>query len=127
MWVDQAVTGKAITRTPPYTVSVQPTYVFHLGSLKVRAYVSIFAEAKRYQDFINASVLPAYQTVDFGSIMTFSQGWSLDIHVLNLTNSAGLTEGDARTPLSNSLTVANATSGRPIFGRGFSVSVLKLW
>jgi outer membrane receptor protein involved in Fe transport len=122
-----SITGKNITRTPPYTINVQPTYLFNVGRLTGRAYVSFFAEAKRYQDFINASVLPAYQTVDLGSILNFGGGWELDIHGVNIANSAGLTEGNARAPLSNTLTAGNATSGRPIFGRSFTVSVLKRW
>jgi outer membrane receptor protein involved in Fe transport len=122
-----SITGRNITRTPPYTISVQPTLFFNIGRMTGRAYVSLFAEAKRYQDFINASVLPAYQTVDLGSILNFSGGWGLDVHVLNLTNSGGLTEGNARAPLANSLTAENSTSGRPIFGRSFTVSVLRRW
>ncbi len=122
-----SITGKNITRTPPYTISLQPTYIFSIGRLTGRAYISMFAEAKRYQDFINASVLPAYQTVDLGSILNFRGGWGLDMHLLNLTNSAGLTEGNARSPFSNSLNVADSTSGRPIFGRSFNISILKRW
>jgi outer membrane receptor protein involved in Fe transport len=122
-----AITGKTITRTPPYTINFQPTYLFAFGSVTGRAYVSLFAEAKRYQDFINDSVLPAFQTLDVGSIVNLRDGWGLDMHGLNLTNSAGLTEGNARAPLANSLTAQNSTSGRPIFGRSFTVSVLRRW
>jgi outer membrane receptor protein involved in Fe transport len=122
-----SITGKSITRTPTYTISVQPTYFFNIGPMTGRIYISVFAEAKRYQDFINDSVLPAYQTLDFGSIFNLRDGWGLDMHVLNLTNSVGLTEGNARAPLANSLTADDSTSGRPIFGRSLSVSVLKRW
>jgi outer membrane receptor protein involved in Fe transport len=122
-----SITGRNITRTPPYTITVQPTYVFKVGSVTGRAYFSAFAEARRYQDFINDSVLPAYQTLDFGSIFNLRGGWGLDMHVLNLTNSAGLTEGNARAPLANSLNPEKSTSGRPIFGRSFTLSVLKRW
>ncbi len=122
-----SITGKHITRTPPYTISVQPTYFFEIGRVNGRLYVSLFAEAKRYQDFINASVLPAYRTVDLGSILNLTGGWGLEMHVLNLTNSPGLTEGNARAPLSNTLGVATSTSGRPIFGRSFTASVVRHW
>ncbi len=122
-----SITGKNITRTPPYTISLQPTYFFEIGRFRGRVYVSLFAEAKRYQDFVNASVLPAYQTVDLGSFLKLSGGWGLETHVLNLTNSAGLTEGNARAPLANDLGVGTSTSGRPIFGRSFTASVVRHW
>jgi outer membrane receptor protein involved in Fe transport len=122
-----SITGKNITRTPPYTITIEPTYIFKVASITGRAYFSAFAEARRYQDFINDSVLPAYQTLDFGSIFNLRGGWGLDLHVLNITNSAGLTEGNARAPLANSLNPEESTSGRPIFGRSVTFSVLKRW
>ncbi len=122
-----SITGKTITRTPPYTASVQPTYFFNLGRISGRAYISIFAEAKRYQDFTNDSALPAYQTADLGSVLNLGDGWGLDTHIINLTNSAGLTEGNARAPLSNNIISGNSTSGRPIFGRSFKLSISKRW
>ena len=45
----------------------------------------------------------------------------------NLTNSTGLTEGNARGPTANVLPVADATVGRPIFGRAFTASVTFNW
>jgi outer membrane receptor protein involved in Fe transport len=122
-----SITGKQITRTPPYTVTLQPTWLFDFGPVNGRAYVAFFAEAKRYQDYVNDSVLPAYQSVDLGGLLNLGRGWGVDVHVYNVTNSDGLTEGNARAPLSNSLTVGDSTAGRPIFGRSFTVSLLKRW
>ena len=122
-----SLVGKEITRTPPYTVSVQPTYLFDAGDFSGRVYLSFFAESRRYQDFTNASVLSPYQTVDFGAVVNAPDGWGADLHVFNLGNSSGLTEGNARAPLSNTLTVADATAGRPIFGRSFMLSLFKRW
>jgi outer membrane receptor protein involved in Fe transport len=122
-----SIDGKEVTHAPPYTVTVQPTYIFDYGRFSGRAYVMVMAEGSRYQDYTNTSVLPAYQTVDLGTLLSVGDGWSVDAHVLNVTNSQGLTEGNARAPLSNVISVADATTGRPIFGRSFQITLSKHW
>jgi outer membrane receptor protein involved in Fe transport len=45
--------------------------------------------------------------------------------VNNVTNEVGLTEGNARAAVLGSGTVGDATVGRSIFGRNFTVSIEK--
>ena len=122
-----SIVGNQIPRAPPYTFSIQPTLIYDVGRVHARTFITYFGEASRYQDLTNTSKLPAYQTLDFGTLLQGPQGWGVNVHVYNLTNSAGLTEGNARAPLSNVLSVADATTGRPIFGRSFIISVQKRW
>jgi outer membrane receptor protein involved in Fe transport len=122
-----SIDGKEVTHAPAYTVTVQPTYVFDIGGYGGRAYALVMTEGARYQDYTNTSILPAYTTLDLGVLLSAHNGWSLDVHALNITNSQGLTEGNARAPLSNVISTADATTGRPIFGRSFQVTVSKSW
>ncbi len=122
-----AITGRYITRAPRYYFSIQPTYLFTLGGMHGRLYTVIYGQGTRYQDYVNISRLPAYTTIDFGALLTVRKGLDLDFHATNLANSAGLTEGNARAPLSNSLSVADSSIGRPIFGRAFLGSVAYRW
>ena len=122
-----SIQGKQITRTPPYTFTVQPTLIYSLGPIRARSFLSLFGEATRYQDYTDTSKLPAYKTLDFGTLLEGPHGWGLNLHVYNLTNSAALTEGNARSPLSNVISVADATVGRPLFERSFIVSLRKTW
>ncbi len=122
-----SIDGKDVTHAPPYTVTVQPTYLFNVGGWNGRAYALVMTEGSRYQDYTNTSILPAYTTLDLGALFSAHNGWSLDVHALNITNSQGLTEGNARAPLSNVISTADATTGRPIFGRSFQVTLSKSW
>jgi outer membrane receptor protein involved in Fe transport len=119
--------NKAIPRVPNYTLTIQPAYLFDFGQVTGRAFASFYAIGKRYQDFINTSVLPAYETVDVGVTAYLGQSWRFQMLGSNLANSAGLTEGNARAPVSNVITTADATTGRPIFGRTFTATASYSW
>jgi hypothetical protein len=71
--------------------------------------------------------LPAYTTLDLGVSGQLNQTLSFDLALTNVTNSAGLTEGNARAPVGNAFVPSDATVGRPIFGRGFLASVSAQW
>ncbi len=122
-----SIDGKEVTHAPAYTVTVQPAYLFDIGGYSGRAYALVTTEGSRYQDYTNTSILPAYTTLDLGVLLSARNGWSLDLHALNITNSQGLTEGNARAPLSNVISTADATTGRPIFGRSFQLTLSKSW
>lgn len=117
------LSGKDIPRVPRYSATLTPAYRFDTG----RIYASVYTVGKRYQDFVNTSVLPAYTTLDLGATVQLSRVMRFDLALTNLTNSDGLTEGNARAPVGNALVASNATVGRPIFGRGFTTSVSAQW
>ena len=118
---------KVITRTPKYVVSLEPAYLFTVQGWRGRVFLDGYTVGKRYQDVSNLSVLPGYTTLDAG--MTLSPTDSLDLRILatNVTNSAGLTEGNARASALNVGTVGDATVGRPLFGRQITASALYKW
>ena len=114
---------KVIPRVPQTTLTLQPAYVFEGGAGPARVYANINTVSKRYQDFVNTSVLQPYTTLDVGLHLPLSKTVTLDLQGTNLTDSTGLTEGNARAPANNTLVEADATTGRPIFGRAFTMSL----
>ncbi|MGC1302861.1 MAG: TonB-dependent receptor [Caulobacteraceae bacterium] len=116
-----------IPRVPTYSVSIEPAYIFEFGHWRGRAFADIYTVGQRFQDDSNLSVLPAYTTLDLGVTAKPSEHIELRLFVSNVTNSAGLTEGNARASVLNVGTVGDATVGRPIFGREFTASVLYRW
>jgi iron complex outermembrane receptor protein len=116
-----------IPRVPTYLVSLEPAYIFSFGKWRGRAFADIYSVGQRFQDDSNLSVLPAYTTLDLGLTANPTDRVELRLLVSNVTDSAGLTEGNARASYVNSGAVADATVGRPIFGRQASASILYRW
>lgn len=122
-----SLTGVEITRTPKYTATLEPAYLFRFKDLGGRLFTTVYTVGKRYQDYANTSILPAYTTVDAGMTLQVSKSVSVQLLGSNLANSTGLTEGNARGPVANVLPVGVATVGRPIFGRAFTASATVSW
>lgn len=125
----QSTAGGTIPRVPTYSFSLEPAYIFAFGDWKGRAFADIFTISQRYQDFSNFSILPAYTTLDLGVTINPTAHSELRALVTNVTDSAGLTEGNARAAgiAAPGTLVSDATTGRPIFGRQFSISYLYRW
>jgi len=125
----QSTAGGTIPRVPTYAFSLEPAYIFQIGKFDGRAYADIATISKRYQDFSDFSVLPGYTTLDLGATLNPTEHTQVRALVTNVTNSAGLTEGNARAAgiAAAGTLVSDATTGRPIFGRQFSVSFLYRW
>lgn len=122
-----SISGKQVPRAPRRLISLSPAWLFNLGDGSGRLYASFNAVSQGYQDFVNTSVLPAYRTLDMGLQYSPTAELTLQLTASNLTNSTGLTEGNARAPAGNALSVAPATTGRPIFGRSFLASATYQW
>ncbi len=117
--------GGDITRVPRVQLSVQPTYSFEVGGTRASVYGTFFTIGRRFQDASNLSRLPAYSTVDLGASIEL-HGFELRGAVNNMFNAIGLTEGNARAPVIGSGTgILDATVGRSIFGRNFTLSLTK--
>jgi iron complex outermembrane recepter protein len=125
----QSSANDTIPRVPKYSFSIEPAYIFDVGNWHGRAYADIFTIGKRYQDFSDFSILPSYTTLDLGLTVNPTDHTELRALVTNVTDSAGLTEGNARAAgiATPGTLVTDATTGRPIFGRQFSVSYLYRW
>ncbi len=118
-----SLSDKLIPRVPRQSLTVEPAYLFDIGARHGRLFGTLYTVSKRYQDFVNTSILRAYTTFDAGISLQATRIVSFELLGTNLTNSTGLTEGNARAPISNVLTVGDATVGRPIFGRTWTASV----
>lgn len=116
-----------IPRVPVYLISLEPAYLFSYGRWRGRAFADIYSVGKRFQDYSNLSVLPAYTTLDLGLTANPTDHVELRLLVSNVTNAAGLTEGNARASALGVGTAGDATVGRPIFGREALASVLYRW
>ncbi|WP_156369456.1 TonB-dependent receptor [Duganella sp. Leaf126] len=122
-----SIVGKQIPRVPKTMATLNPAYLFSHAGQRGRLYASFGAVGRSYQDFVNTSVLRAYRTVDVGVQYPLSEHVTVQCVVNNVTNAAGLSEGNARAPEGNLLTVADATTGRPLFGRNFTASATFQW
>jgi hypothetical protein len=125
----QGTDGKREPRIPNELLMVEPAYLFRAGEVSGRAFTTFTHVGERFQDYNNLSRLPAYSTWDAGLTATYG-ALSWGANILNLTNSTGLTEGNARASavaLTPSTPVADATIGRPIFGRTYRVDVTYRW
>lgn len=109
--------GKTQPRAPRVTATLQPQFYFHVMGRPAELFATLYYESKRFQDNVDTGVLPAYGTLDVGGNLQLTDMFGLQVKGTNLTNSNGLTEGNARGPVSGSLVPAVATVGRPIFGR----------
>ncbi len=125
----QASANGTIPRVPTWSFSLEPAYIFAVGNWHGRAFADIFSIGKRFEDFSDFSVLPGYTTLDLGLTASPTDRVELRFLVTNVTNSAGLTEGNARAAgiAAPGTLVSDATTGRPIFGRQFSGSLLYRW
>ena len=122
-----SLVGQDIPRIPKYTASLEPAYLFHVKDREGRLFTTIYTVGRRYQDLVNTSILPAYTTLDAGLSLQVAKSVGVQVVASNLTNSTGLTEGNARGPVANVLPVGDATVGRPIFGRAWMASVTYSW
>jgi iron complex outermembrane recepter protein len=125
----QSSVNDTIIRVPTYSFNIEPACIFTVGNWHGRAFADIFTIGKRYQDFSNFSVLPAYTTLDLGVTVSPTDRTELRFLVTNVTDSAGLTEGNARAAgiAAPGTLVSDATTGRPIFGRQLTASLLYRW
>lgn len=123
----QSSQGGDITRVPRVQLTVQPSYGFDVGDAKARIYGTFFTIGRRFQDASNLSRLPAYSAVDLGASIEV-EGLELRGSVNNVFDVVGLTEGNARAAVIGGGTGAlDATVGRSIFGRNFTVALTKRW
>lgn len=123
----QSSRGGDIPRVPRVQFTVQPSYAFTAGGLKTRIFADVFTIGRRYQDFSNLSRLPAYTSVDFGASIVTGNGIELHGVVNNVFDVVGLTEGNARAAALAAGPVSDATVGRSIFGRNFTLSLTRRW
>jgi iron complex outermembrane receptor protein len=115
-----AYDGNVPQRTPQTLYSIQPTYDLpnQLGALYLRyEYVG-----KIYADAGDGLALPGYGVLSVGGNVNVAQNLNLNVNVYNVTNELGLTEGNPRQGVTQSV-VNGYFYGRSIVGPNAMVSL----
>jgi outer membrane cobalamin receptor len=113
--VDETVVGNSIWRQPDLQLRIAPSYSLSFEDFDANIYGAARMSGKRWDSVGNVYQLDGYTKIDAGAVVSTHSGLSFGIHVDNLTNCEGLTEGDPRDPA--------AANGRPLFGRSIKFSV----
>jgi outer membrane receptor protein involved in Fe transport len=113
--------GNVIRRIPQQILKVTPTASFL--SDRVRVSVSFAHVGRRFANDANTIALPAFDKLDASLQLDLRHRWRLVLSGDNLTDSAGLTEGNPRTDLSDPAT--GLYMARPLFGRSFHAALSK--
>ena len=115
--------GHQLLRVPHTSASVNPS--IHLFENRFKLGMTVEYYGSRYADVANTQYLPSYTVVSLNSHYDVTPALTVYGSIYNLTNTIGLTEGNARAgevvPL---LGTGTDFVARPIVGRTFKASVL---
>lgn len=112
--------GNRVRRIPTSMIRVVPSIDFAGG--RGRAFVTVSHFGSRYANDENTIELPSYVKLDAGLRYSFSDSWSAQLNVDNLSNEVGLTEGNPRTDVGAS-GIGQLYNARTLFGRSFVFAV----
>lgn len=107
--------GNQVLRQPEFQFRITPSFDFEMGQWFGTVYGALTLVDDRFSGNANTVVLPSYEKVDVGVILTSDSGFFVQLHGDNVGDSDGITEGDPRSPTS--------PNGRPILGRSVKFSV----
>lgn len=114
------LSGNRVQRQPKWQWRVTPSYDIEFGNdSKVSLFSTFSYVGDRFSDTANTQSLPHYFKIDAGVSFDVNKALSFAVTADNLTDKAGLTEGDPRTLGQTGGEVVNA---RPILGRSFRFS-----
>lgn len=114
------LSGNRVQRQPKWQWRVTPSYDIEFGGgSKVSLYSTFSYVGDRFSDTANTQSLPHYFKLDAGVSFDVNDALQFAVTADNLTDKAGLTEGDPRTLGQTGGQVVNA---RPILGRSFRFS-----
>jgi outer membrane receptor protein involved in Fe transport len=112
-------TGNTIRRIPKSMARITPTLTFMQE--RARAWLTYTYAGERYANDENTIRLPSYSKVDAGVMLDVGEHWTLQLTADNLTDEAGLTEGNPRTDMGAG-GIGPIYMARPLFGRSFTGS-----
>jgi len=107
-------TGNILQRQPKLQFRFTPEYDMPVPWGDLRAFLTWTHVGQRFSDIGNTQILPQYDTLDAGLITTVGTNFEVRLQGSNLTNTIGLTEGNARVTTSG--VVNGLEMARPIFG-----------
>ena len=119
--------GKQLSRIPKYILTATPTVYFDVAQRPIELSAQVYHLGRRYVDYTNVTALPAFTTVDLNLLAKVIDRLDFQAHVSNLTNTAGLTEGNARVDTLGGQGTSEAIYARPIFGRIYTASLSYKW
>lgn len=112
---DPLVIGNQAMRQPKWQVRLTPSYGFALANMDATLYGTVSSVSDRYGDNGNTVTLEGYTKLDVGFQLDVTDNLTAQFAVANLTDKAGVTEGDPRNPAS--------PNGRYIMPRTIDFSV----
>jgi outer membrane receptor protein involved in Fe transport len=121
--VPTSYTGDQLLRVPHFSGSVSPSV--HLMQDRLKAGLIFEYYGARYADVANTEYLPAYTVLSANAAFEARKDLTVLASAYNLTNSIGLTEGNARAgEVVPTLGTGSNFVARPIIGRTFKASIL---
>lgn len=119
--------GRQLSRIPRYIFTASPTLYVDVAGRPVELTASVYHMGRRFVDYTNATALPAFTTLDLNLLAHVADRIDVQFHASNLTNTVGLTEGNARVDQLGGQGTAEAIYARPIFGRIVTASLSYRW
>lgn len=119
--------GKQLSRIPKYIFTATPTVYFDIAERPLELSAQVYHLGRRYVDYTNVTALPAFTTLDLNLLAKITDRIDFQAHVSNLTNTVGLTEGNARVDTLGGQGTSEAIYARPIFGRIYTASLSYKW
>ena len=107
--------GNTVLRQPDFQFRITPSFDFEFGDWIGSVYGALTLVDDRFSGNSNTVVLPSYEKIDLGVILSSDSGFFVQLHGDNISDSDGITEGDPRSPTS--------PNGRPILGASVKFSI----
>ena len=115
-----ANSGNQVRRIPKVMIRAVPSIEFASG--RGRAFLAVSHFGQRYANDENTIKLPSYVKLDAGVEYAFTENWTAQLNVDNLSDEVGLTEGNPRTDVGAS-GVGQVYNARTLFGRSLALAV----
>ncbi len=113
-------TGNQVQRQPDWQFRITPSYELEFDGATANVFATVAYIGDRFSDVENLQVLPSFTTLDAGISLRLDPEITLMVTGSNLTDEAGLTEGNPRIIGGQG---SGAILARPILGRSFRFSV----
>ena len=110
------INGSPLQRQPKFQVRLTPSYSAAVPWGDVTTWITFEHVGERFNDTYGQQPLGAYNMLSAGILSDVGQSWQLRVQGTNLTNTIGLTEGNARQ-FGRALGVGNVLLARPLEGR----------
>lgn len=112
--------GNQVQRQPKFQARLTPSYRIPMSWGDIKLHATYTTVGDRWSDVQNQQLLPGYDTLDAGVLVTLGEKFELRLTGNNLTNEFGLTEGNARIIGGG----GSVVFGRPLFGRSVEASIM---